>query len=44
VRVSDAAGGELASGQVSGVDESGRLVVETAKGPIAISSGDVTLA
>lgn len=43
VTVSDAAGRVIATGCVAGVDESGRLVVDSAEGPRAIAAGDVTL-
>lgn len=43
VVVHDAEGRELASGDVSGVDDSGRLLVGTAGGPVAIAAGEVTL-
>lgn len=43
VIVSDAAGRPIAGGRVTGVDESGRLVVDGADGPRAVAAGDVTL-
>lgn len=43
VRVSDASGEFIAEGTVAGVDASGRLVLDTGGGDVAISAGDVTL-
>ncbi|MDO8964262.1 MAG: biotin--[acetyl-CoA-carboxylase] ligase [Coriobacteriia bacterium] len=43
VTVSDVHGGVLASGIASGIDATGRLIVETAEGPKAMLAGDVTL-
>jgi BirA family biotin operon repressor/biotin-[acetyl-CoA-carboxylase] ligase len=43
VTVSDASGRPIAAGRVTGVDESGRLVLEGADGSHALSAGDVTL-
>ena len=43
VTVADAAGAEVASGTVAGVDASGSLVVETAAGVVSVLAGDVTL-
>jgi biotin-(acetyl-CoA carboxylase) ligase len=33
----------VASGVVRGVDADGRLMLDTPTGPVAVSSGDVTL-
>ncbi len=44
VRVHDADGRLRAEGVASGIDGDGRLVVETAAGPVALAAGDVTLA
>jgi BirA family biotin operon repressor/biotin-[acetyl-CoA-carboxylase] ligase len=43
VRVSDRDGRPVADGVARGVDATGRLMVETAGGPVAVASGDVTL-
>lgn len=43
VRVSDIGGEVKAAGRVTGIDESGRLVVETESGSVTIAAGDVTL-
>lgn len=43
VSVSSAAGERIAEGTVLGVDPSGRLVVGTQTGDVAVSAGDVTL-
>lgn len=43
ITVSDAAGRAIATGRVTGVDESGRLVVDGVDGVRAIAAGDVTL-
>lgn len=44
VRVSNAAGRAIAAGRVSGIDDIGRLVVQTPHGTVAVAAGDVTLA
>jgi BirA family biotin operon repressor/biotin-[acetyl-CoA-carboxylase] ligase len=43
VRVSDRDGRPIVDGVARGVDATGRLMVETAGGPVAFASGDVTL-
>jgi BirA family biotin operon repressor/biotin-[acetyl-CoA-carboxylase] ligase len=43
VRVSDRDGRPVADGVARGVDATGRLMVETAGGTVAVASGDVTL-
>lgn len=43
VVVSDALDRVVADGRVSGVDEHGRLLVETADGTVSVAAGDVTL-
>jgi BirA family biotin operon repressor/biotin-[acetyl-CoA-carboxylase] ligase len=43
VRVADRDGRSVASGVVRGVDADGRLMLDTPTGPVAVSSGDVTL-
>ena len=44
VRMVDQAGGLIAQGTVTGVDEMGRLVLVTADGAVAISSGEAHIA
>jgi BirA family biotin operon repressor/biotin-[acetyl-CoA-carboxylase] ligase len=43
VCVRDAAGAEIASGTVQGIDESGRLLLAGSKGILAVSAGEITL-
>jgi BirA family biotin operon repressor/biotin-[acetyl-CoA-carboxylase] ligase len=43
VCVRDAAGGLIASGQVEGIDEAGRLVVAGEAGVVPVAAGEVTL-
>jgi BirA family biotin operon repressor/biotin-[acetyl-CoA-carboxylase] ligase len=43
VQVSDSRGRVLAAGRASGIDSVGRLLVQTADGPVPITAGDVTL-
>jgi BirA family biotin operon repressor/biotin-[acetyl-CoA-carboxylase] ligase len=43
VTVSDASGRVIAAGPVRGIDEQGRLLVDSAAGVVPISSGEVTL-
>lgn len=43
VQVSDSRGRVLAAGRAGGIDAVGRLLVQTADGPVPIAAGDVTL-
>ncbi|MDP2181751.1 MAG: biotin--[acetyl-CoA-carboxylase] ligase [Actinomycetota bacterium] len=43
VKVCDVGGRVRATGHASGIDDLGRLVVETSRGSVAVAAGDVTL-